>query len=494
LKKIIIIGGGVAGLSAGIHAQQYGFESVIYEKHSVVGGQCTGWDRKGYHIDGCIHWLTGTKKGSDLYDLWVNVGALGDTEIIQLDNFGTYEVEGITLTLWKDLDRLQREWTELSPEDATLIEELIRDVRTVQSMDMPAKMPISMLPLKELLALGIAMKGAGGVMNKSGKISCGEYAQRFHHSALRKLFQFSMPEGFSIAAFIFSMGTFTSGNGAIPKGGSKAMALRMEQRYKELGGKVVTNTSVEEIIVRNNQAVGVRFLDGTTDKSDYVIAANDVKITFDQLLKGKYHDKKFEMRYSNPIDYGLPTSLQVAFGVTADLRNYPNTLIFGTEPYEIGGNQYGELGIKNYAYEPSFAPEGCTLVTSTISLTDKDYLYWERLSQDKTVYKKEKERVADLLKERVEKHYPELIGKITVLDVATPMTYHRFTGAYHGAWMSFMMTPKSKSMMHSGKIKGLKNCYLTGQWLEPPGGLPVALTTGKFTILRICKDEKCLPR
>jgi hypothetical protein len=60
--------------------------------------------------------------------------------------------------------------------------------------------------------------------------------------------------------------------------------------------------------------------------------------------------------------------------------------------------------------------------------------------------------------------------------------------------MSFMMTPKSKAMMHSGKIKGLKNCYLTGQWLEPPGGLPVALTTGKFTILRICKDEKCLPR
>jgi phytoene dehydrogenase-like protein len=494
LKKIIIIGGGVAGLSAGIHAQQYGFESIIYEKHSVVGGQCTGWDRKGYHIDGCIHWLTGTKKGSDLYDTWVNVGALGDTEIIQLDNFGTYEVEGVTLTLWKDLGRLQREWSELSPVDAPLIEELVRDIRAVQSMDMPAKMPISMLPLKELLALGKAMKSAGGVMNKSGKISCGEYAERYQHPALRKLFQFSMPEGYSIAAFIFSMGTFTSGNGAVPKDGSKAMALRMEKRYKELGGKVVTNTSVEEIIVKNNQAAGVRFLDGTTEKADYVIASNDVKITFDRLLKGKYQDKKFEMRYNNPTDYGLPTSIQIAFGIAADLKDYPNTLIFGTEPYEIGGNQYNELGIKNYAYEPSFAPQGCTLVISSISQTDKDYLYWERLAQDKTLYKKEKERIANLLLERVVKRYPELTDKITVLDVATPMTYHRYTGAYHGAWMSFMMTPKSKSMMHSGKIKGLKNCYLTGQWLEPPGGLPVAVTTGKFTILRICKEEKCLPK
>ncbi|MGL4335416.1 MAG: hypothetical protein ACRCST_00890 [Turicibacter sp.] len=48
--------------------------------------------------------------------------------------------------------------------------------------------------------------------------------------------------------------------------------------------------------------------------------------------------------------------------------------------------------------------------------------------------------------------------------------------------MSFALTNKSKNMMHSGKIKGIKNFYLTGQWLQPPGGLPAALSTGKFTI------------
>jgi len=494
MKKIIIIGGGIAGLSAGIHAQQYGFESVIYEKHSVVGGQCTGWDRKGYHIDGCIHWLTGTKEGSDLYDVWKNVGALGDTEIIQLDNFGVHEFEEVTLTLWKDLDRLQREWTQLSPEDTQAINEFITDVRAVQSMEMPAKMPLNMLPLKDLFKLIKAMKGAGGVLNKAGKISCFEYGQRFHHPALRSLFANSMPEGYSIIAFIFSMGTFTSGNGAIPKDGSKAMALRMEKRYKDLGGKLFTNISAEEIIIRDKLATGVRFSDGTMVNSDYVIAANDVKITFDKLLKGKYQDKKFDMRYNNPTDYGLPTSIQVSFGVSADLSNYPCTVTFPTKAYEIGGNKYEGMGIKNYSYESSFAPEGCTLVTATISLTDKDYLYWERLAQDKVAYKNEKQRIGELLQERIELRFPELSNKMTLLDVATPITYHRYTGAYHGAWMSFMMTTKSKSMMHSGKIKGLKNCYLTGQWLEPPGGLPVAVTTGKFTVLRICKKEKCLKK
>ena len=41
MKKIVIIGGGVAGLSAGIFAQKNGFDSVILEKHHTLGGVTT---------------------------------------------------------------------------------------------------------------------------------------------------------------------------------------------------------------------------------------------------------------------------------------------------------------------------------------------------------------------------------------------------------------------------------------------------------------------
>lgn len=492
-KKIVIIGGGIAGLSAGIHAQQYGFESVIYEKHSIVGGQCTGWDRHGYHIDGCIYWLTGTKEGSDLYDLWKNVGALGEhIEIIQLDNFGTYEVDGVSITLWKDLDRLQSELTVISPKDSDEIKKMIEDVRSVQSLEMPAKMPISMLPLKEIVKLGRAMKGAGSVMRKYMKISCGEYAERFQHPVLKKLFSRYMPDGYSIMAFMFGLGVFASGSGAIPRGGSREMALRMEKRYLDLGGKVVTNTSVEEIIIEDNVATAIGLSSGTTVKADYIIAACDTKVTFEKLLKGKYKDKKFEMRYDNPTDYSLPTSVIVSFGIADDLSGYPCSVTFETDAYNVGSTEFSTMGIRNYSYEPAFAPKGCTVVTVTINQSDNDYLCWEKLYGNKEAYGKEKQRIASEIQSRFERRFPELKGKIILLDVATPMTYARYTGAYHGAWMSFMMTPKSKNMMHSGKIKGLKNCYLSGQWLQPPGGLPVAATTGKFTVQRICKKEGLL--
>ena len=46
-KKIVIVGGGIAGLSAGIYGKLAGYDVDIYEKNPIAGGQCMGWNRKG---------------------------------------------------------------------------------------------------------------------------------------------------------------------------------------------------------------------------------------------------------------------------------------------------------------------------------------------------------------------------------------------------------------------------------------------------------------
>ena len=55
MKKVIIIGAGIAGLTAGVHLQKAGYETEVYEKNPLPGGMCTGWMREGYFIDNCIH-------------------------------------------------------------------------------------------------------------------------------------------------------------------------------------------------------------------------------------------------------------------------------------------------------------------------------------------------------------------------------------------------------------------------------------------------------
>ncbi|MDR2029839.1 MAG: NAD(P)/FAD-dependent oxidoreductase [Treponema sp.] len=489
--KILIIGGGVAGLSAGSYAQMAGFESAIYEKCGVLGGQCTGWDRKGYHIDGCVHWLTGTKEGNDLHRVWQELGIIRGNNIIQLDRFGVYEYDGVTISLWKDLDRLQAELLAISPGDEKPIRNMIRDIRIMQSMVLPLDRPVDMMPLGEKLKMLKALMGAGGILTKNSKTSCAVYAKRFKHPALQKLIERRVPPYFSVLAFIFAMGNFSAGNGALPAGGSRGMVDRMEKRYRELGGQVHTGMTAEEIIVRGDRARGVRFSGGEIINADYVIASCDVHITLKKLLKNRYIDKKFEYRYRHPREYPVLSSFHAAFGVREDLRDYPQVLVFETEPFTVGVTGYASLGMRNYAYEKDFAPPGCTTLTAALNQTAGDYAFWAELyTGDRERYVREKKRIAGAIQERLERRFPELRGKIEFLDAATPMTYHRYTGAYMGAWMSFMMTPKTKMLMHRGAIRGLKNCLLSGQWLQPPGGLPLAALYGKYAILRICKKEK----
>lgn len=70
MKKVVIIGGGVAGLTAGIYAQMNGFDSVIYEKHRVIGGLSSGWQRKGYQIEGSISYLMGVNPEDEFNQIW----------------------------------------------------------------------------------------------------------------------------------------------------------------------------------------------------------------------------------------------------------------------------------------------------------------------------------------------------------------------------------------------------------------------------------------
>ncbi|MBK6986670.1 MAG: NAD(P)/FAD-dependent oxidoreductase [Bacteroidetes bacterium] len=67
---INIIGAGILGLCAGSYLQMNGFETQIFEKHSIPGGLCTSWQNGEYTIDGSIHWILGSNEGSGFNKMW----------------------------------------------------------------------------------------------------------------------------------------------------------------------------------------------------------------------------------------------------------------------------------------------------------------------------------------------------------------------------------------------------------------------------------------
>ncbi len=74
---MIIVGAGIAGLSTGFYAQMNGFDATIFEMHSIPGGLCTAWNRKGYTFDLSMHFLMNSKKGP-FKKLWDELGITPD--------------------------------------------------------------------------------------------------------------------------------------------------------------------------------------------------------------------------------------------------------------------------------------------------------------------------------------------------------------------------------------------------------------------------------
>jgi phytoene desaturase len=488
--RIVIVGGGVSGLTAGIFARANGFETLLLEKHTLLGGECTGWDRKGYHIDGCIHWLVGTLDGTPMNELWKRVGALDGVEIYHPETFLTFEHESGTVPLYRDLDRLRRSWLELSPADADAIEEFCEAIERLRTFETQVDKPADMMSILEKIRHFASMREAGAILSKYGKVGLKEYSERFTHPAIRQMFATFAPGEYAVAFLFFALAGFSKGQSSIPLGGSKALAERMADRYLALGGKVETGCEVVDVAIDGSRVTHVTSADGRTFGADHFVAACDAHFVFEHLLGGRYRDRAFEKRFDDPQAYPLASNTYIGLGYEGEVGDMPRTVRFACDPIEIGGEAVTEITLNHYAYEPDFAPAGCTAMTVALNHFAGEVDHWFALRDDREAYRREKERVGVAVLAAIEARFPHMAGRLTVLDVATPATYHRYCNAHRGSFMAFFLSIGSKMMAHSGRIKGLDNFVLSGQWLQPPGGLPIALVTGKDTIQRLCKKMK----
>lgn len=110
--KVIIIGAGISGLTAGVYSRRSGLETLILEKCIGPGGLSTSWKRKGYTFEGGIHWLIGAIESNPLYRIWKETGAL------QENNPVFFKDPIYTLVDGEDRIPLYRALSEVMPERA----------------------------------------------------------------------------------------------------------------------------------------------------------------------------------------------------------------------------------------------------------------------------------------------------------------------------------------------------------------------------------------
>jgi phytoene dehydrogenase-like protein len=486
-KKIVIIGGGVAGLSAGIYAKLNGFDTEIIELHSITGGQCTAWDRKGYRFDYCLHWLVGTRKGP-FNDIWNETNVLNDeVEIIDHKvHTKVFASDGREFIIYTDLNKWEEYLCELAPEDTGKIKQMCSDMRKSAFLQ-PFSNPPGLRKIGQTVNSFFGMVPVIMLFMKYGRKSCDEYFNRlgFKNETL-KYFLYSIYGSidFSAIAFIMMLAWFNQKNAGYLIGGSLPMTQRMTKRYLDLGGKLRTKSKVTKILVDNNVTKGVILGDGTEIRSDYVVSAADGHSTIYDMLGGKYLDKKISNAYDK---WELFTPIvQVSFGINSRIESQVPVETWLIKDQMIGKTKtINGYSLMNYSFDKTMAPDGKSVIVMRFN---SPWDLWKDISDIE--YKREKEQIEKDAVLIMEKRYPGISDKIEVCDIATPLTDVKYTGVWKGSYEGFLPSSKNITDNLNLVIPGLKKFYMAGQWLFPGGGLPPAGQSGKWAIQYICKEER----
>jgi phytoene dehydrogenase-like protein len=485
-KKIIIIGGGMAGLSAGCYGRMNGYDTELFEMHSGAGGVCTGWIRKGYTFDGCLHWLTGSAPTSPLYAVWQELGAIKDRKITNHEAFcHVVTPSGRRLVQWGNLDRLFEELKRIGPEDAALLEQLKADARMLGTLKIPVGAPRRVSLLKKLKFLR-KYKTVISVFRRYEGMSVEKLAARFKSEAVREAFSLIIPlQDFPVLYVLSLFAALDAKEAGWPQGGSLALAQSVEKRYRELGGTIHYGARVAQILVENGRAAGVRLADGSEHRADMVISAADGHTTLFGMLNGRYVPHSLKKLYETmPLYKPL---MQVSFGLKRDLSGEPRLTTYGFSPaMRFGGTEVPFVFLNNYGFDPTLAPAGCSALTL---LFWSPFDHWEKLYQDRDRYSEEKKRVAEDATCWLESIYPGIRGDIEVVDVSTPMTTVRYTGNWHASYEGWRPTAATMRTKIPNTLPGLKGFKMIGQWTRPFAGLPTAVLDGRIAVELLCRED-----
>ncbi len=491
-NSIIIIGAGFAGLGTGIYAQMNGYKTRIFEMHDKPGGLCTSWNRKGYTFDGCIHWLVGSSPESAFNRYWEEVGIAQKSKIINIDEYMRFEgKDGRTLIFYSDIDRLEKHLLEFSSQDAKPIKEFVSGVRMCIPFNQPSKRVPVMKRIGKNIKFGVTLATNGNKMQKWMKITAKDFAERFSDPLLREAFNEMWVPEFSMLFMLFTFSYLHNRNAGYPIGGSMPMSKTLEESYLKLGGQINYKMRVEKIIVEDKKAVGVRLTDGSEYRANRVISGADGYATIFNMLDGKFADDTTREPYEKwPIFKPL---IFVGVGVARTFKEEPLAVSGFSyplkQPVELGDAVRDRIWIHIYNHDHSLAPEG---KTSVIIILNSEYDYWKKIAQDRNVYLQKKEEIGTKIVEILENRFPGISSQVEVVDVATPLTFERYTGNWQGSFEGWLITPENSHTFMKRmpqQLPGLENFFMCGQWNEPGGGLPTCIMAGRRLVQNLCRTD-----
>ncbi len=284
-SNAIVIGAGMGGLAAAMRLGAKGYQVTVIDRLDMAGGRGSSVSKDGHRFDLGPTIVT-VPQG--LRDLWATCGRDFDADVDLRALADFYQIrwqDGSHFTARSDTAAMQAEVARLSPSDVKGYEKFLKDAEArywfgyenLGRRSMGRLMDIvKVLPTFARLRADRSVYAHAAARVRDERL---RFALSFH-----PLFIGGDP--FHVTSMYILVSHLEKEFGVhYAMGGVAAIAAAMARVIIAQGGTLQLNADVDQILVENGRAVGVRRADGQNQLADIVVSNADAGHTYDHLLR-----------------------------------------------------------------------------------------------------------------------------------------------------------------------------------------------------------------
>lgn len=485
-KDVIVIGGGIAGLSAAAHLAKMGKKVAVFEQHDKPGGYYTSFSRKGIIFDITAHW---TIAHEQVNQMLVGLGA-PPIAFVHHPNIGQYfGPDGKNpILLVNSRERFERSIREAYPSAKkelidTLIDLSLRVEGEIRGMQ-PQSPELMSLAEKALMMVQLPLKLR--TVMKYGRMPGEEMLKvLFPGDELQglraALYMLAPIKNFSAIGMLLYIAFAIRGSAYQPEGGALKAAEAFAEAAARNGVELRYGKKVSSIQVERGHVRGVRLEDGETVEAGNVVSAADIRQTFYQLLEPGLTPADFRKKLENtPVSgtfaiVSILTDMDLApYGLDGMDAFYTNTADINAA-LTPDDPEHSLFSIQFPEFHEASRESGLSGIQLVAPASFEYREHWATgaLYARSDEYRKLKEEFAGKMIVRAEKYLPGLSQHIVSMDIATPITLQRYTLNDLGSPVGWSYTSTQRWKQ---KVQFIEGLYLAGHWVGPSGIYNVAIS------------------
>ncbi len=498
----VIIGGGLAGLTAGATLSKFGKKVLLLEQHHKPGGCATTFKRGEFIIEVGLHEMSGIVENGTIPQIFEMLDVDQEVELLKVPEFYAAYSDRGKFVLPHGYDAASKALIEKYPEDEKGIKRFIKLIAGIrkESVSQPRSTFVKKLiyPLMPLLYPNLVAASRHTVGSWLDKYISNENAK----VDLVAHLAYWGDDPYTLSMFYYGLpfSGFIENGGHFIKGGSQQLSNHLASYIENQGGSVLLGKKVNKIVTENGKVTGVTFRDSFNNSLEPVtIPCDNVVANCAIPLVPAMLDEPFASSLKERIDDKTNSCslLCLYLGFNKDLeefgvKHYSN-VIEGEDVKslkDVKPNHQGDWSKRRFIFV-DYAK-----VDSQLAPPDKsegvictvDYLKdWEDLN--KADYKTKKEEVAQILLQRLEKQFPGIRDSIEYYEVSTSKTIQRYTSNPSGSVYGYAQTKEQNGNKRFRNNFLIPNLYFASAWAFPGGGFEGSITGGFLAALQMNRDK-----